>query len=1395
MALARSHATKGGLRTGVLGSAVALAIAAPLVEGAGDPTAHTAAGRVGWYFERGVTPHIGEVVNGTVVTRTFQDRFAVAGDLEANQGRLSALSVRNSVAHIQAQAQTQAASGALLDLYYAPTAGTVITDATASGYRARVDTTNNTLVLERSTAGALTTVASILSTGQLVWSGSDAVAAAGEVRLGGGKVRAANGATFGSDVETIRSVNGASESRTQNPNTGSSATSRVRTLNAGDTSSASIETFNSNYSPTVFGRAVANAAGFLARGAAVSAVLLGSVDANVPVVVGVGGQEVAQFTQAGLTIGGTAVSLAGHSHVITDVTGLQTALDGRVLTTAVGAANGVAPLGADSRIPSAYLPAIAVTDTFVVGSQAAMLALTAETGDVAVRTDSNTSFILRGTNPTVLGDWQQLLTPGDAVLSVNGMTGVVTIGIANISGLQTALDAKQPLDAELSAIAGLASVADRMPYFTGTGTAALATVTPFARTLLDDANNTAARSTLGLVIGTNVQAYDAGLNSIAGLTTAADRMLYTTANDVYAVTTLTPFARSLLDDANAAAGRTTLGIGTIAVQNANSVAIDGGAINGTSIGATTPSTGAFTTLDASDNVTIFGTYPSDPIAGRVIIGGGVVSAPFVVTSNIYATGGTIEGTTIGGGAPSTGGFTALTADYAEINQIYVEGTNPGSTDPGTVAIGGGFVIAANGVHTTYIQATGGDLNNTIIGAFVPNFAAFTRVTVSGTDPSTVSAGQVAIGGGVVRAAGVIYCAGLFAIDNQLYSQRSATSGVSSSCQVTGDTQDRWRVRAGGEMNWGSGSAATDVSLSRSAAGVLTVSGALTVTGSIKSSSNAAAVVATGDQAEFTGTNFVGRRSNGEYFFRMESADGTQTVDLRRGNFFNSLDVEINSTRHFRVQPTAPSSVYAADVIVGAGTLRAGGPGYFGSHVLASSYSNDATICGARKTADGIAVEARLESSYLVGGNGHQLVGRTFAPGASGTTAGLSRGSMIALEAGKTGSGTVSCFMLHSEVVTAPIVLAVGGVEQARVSSTGLKLSLGATVSEFSTDGTLAGDSDTALPTEKAVKSYVDTRRPTEQIIPLPFTSNVVSVTSSGNLTRHQYAFDGSHTLFCVFAGTGKPARSTNGGQTWSIVSGATDRAWRAVFCTSAGTFLVVSATHIARCNVWGVVLTETAFALTDVPQYYIAQNSTGVIVIQAYTTSTSVAKLFYSSDDGVTWATASDTVVVAFARGIAVIGDTFFVKFDATTGFKQSTNGATWSDSAFTAPAAQSGNLCTDGASTLVLTSTSSTRQTWSGVYSAPNVTWTNHYSAPPAFSAAFMLAPYTVGGVLVCYIAAAVGKVFRVSTDLRQFEVLVDLHTGTSNVFLEVFHIDSKPRIFINPYAQSYMHLITLNT
>lgn len=110
-----------------------------------------------------------------------------------------------------------------------------------------------------------------------------------------------------------------------------------------------------------------------------------------------------------------------------------------------------------------------------------------------------------------------------------------------------------------------------------------------------------ARTALGLAIGTDVQAFDDGLNSIAGLTTSADKMIYTTAADTYAVAALTAFARTLLDDANAAAARTTLGLGTTDAPTLAGLTLTGPFIANSSAPASASATGTAGTItyDAS----------------------------------------------------------------------------------------------------------------------------------------------------------------------------------------------------------------------------------------------------------------------------------------------------------------------------------------------------------------------------------------------------------------------------------------------------------------------------------------------------------------------------------------------------------------------------------------------------------------------------------------------------------------------------------------------------------------------------------------------------------------------------------------------------------------------------
>lgn len=100
------------------------------------------------------------------------------------------------------------------------------------------------------------------------------------------------------------------------------------------------------------------------------------------------------------------------------------------------------------------------------------------------------------------------------------------------------------------------------------GNSATATKLATARTI----NGVAFDGTANIIIADDTkQPADATLTALAGLTTGADKLVYFTGVDVASTTTLTSFARTLLDDADAATMRSTLGVNNASNLNTGTV--------------------------------------------------------------------------------------------------------------------------------------------------------------------------------------------------------------------------------------------------------------------------------------------------------------------------------------------------------------------------------------------------------------------------------------------------------------------------------------------------------------------------------------------------------------------------------------------------------------------------------------------------------------------------------------------------------------------------------------------------------------------------------------------------------------------------------------------------------
>ena len=131
-----------------------------------------------------------------------------------------------------------------------------------------------------------------------------------------------------------------------------------------------------------------------------------------------------------------------------NTTEVDQALNLKLDANKLGVPNGTASLNNLGKIPTDQIPAISFSSVKVLGSQADMLALSsAVVGSVVIRTDVNKNYVLAASDPAVLTNWIELLTPAPPVQTVNGYTGTVSLSKSDLglSSVDNTSDAAKPI--------------------------------------------------------------------------------------------------------------------------------------------------------------------------------------------------------------------------------------------------------------------------------------------------------------------------------------------------------------------------------------------------------------------------------------------------------------------------------------------------------------------------------------------------------------------------------------------------------------------------------------------------------------------------------------------------------------------------------------------------------------------------------------------------------------------------------------------------------------------------------------------------------------------------------------------------------------------------------------
>ena len=266
------------------------------------------------------------------------------------------------------------------------------------------------------------------------------------------------------------------------------------------------------------------------------------------------------------------------------------------------------------------------------------------------------------------------------------------------------------------------------------------------------------------------------------------------------------------------------GLGTISTQNANSVAITGGSINGTTIGVSTASAITGTTITANSSFSGAGTGLTGTASG-LSIGGNAATATTATTASSVTNSITFNSSGTGGASPVTyNGSTAPTISYNTIGAPSTSGTNASGT--WGISISGNAATVTNGVYTTGSYSNPSWITS-ILGSIVSGAVA---TATSATNIGGGLAGSLPYQSG----AGATTFLGIGSANYVLTSSGSAPQYVAQSTlsvgsATTATTSTNLAGGVAGAISWQSASSTTGFTAAGTTGQVLTSAGTGTPT--------------------------------------------------------------------------------------------------------------------------------------------------------------------------------------------------------------------------------------------------------------------------------------------------------------------------------------------------------------------------------------------------------------------------------------------------------------------------------------------------------------------------------------------------------------------------------------